>query len=91
VSYRSGSFQVNAASSSLDSAKEDRQDMVCDCAVRDGPQDLRIQAREAGKLLRSLFRSLCEIARNSRTLATMTSCPNSGSCPLIQSSGFPPP
>jgi hypothetical protein len=26
--------------------------MVCDCAVRDGPQDLRIQTREAGKLLR---------------------------------------
>ncbi len=32
----------------------------------------------------SLFRSLCEIARNSRTFATMTSCPSSCNCSLIQ-------
>jgi hypothetical protein len=33
--------------------------MVCDCAVRDGPQDLRIQTREAGKIvvLIYMFRS----------------------------------
>lgn len=53
--------------------------LLLDGSVGDRAQDLRIQPCVAGKLFGttlSLFRPLCEIARSSRMLATITSCPS---------------
>ena len=60
--------------------------MLSDCAVRNGPEDFRIEARKAGQLLSIHLVALTIAVRDRPQLAhvaTMTSWPNSFSCSLI--------
>ena len=57
--------------------------LLGDGAVRNRPEDFLAKRASFSASTWSLLRSLCEIARSSRTLATMTSWPNSCSCSLI--------